>query len=83
MQIVAGAQPIHAYGPPTGLVWTTGEPCTESDCLALMGALSRGEIEIIERGRWGSYNVILRWSATDGDARYVLAELHDTPADPS
>jgi hypothetical protein len=47
-------------------------------------ALHRGEVEVIEQGRWGTYNVILRWTSPERKPRYLLAELHDAaPADAS
>jgi hypothetical protein len=46
--------------------------------------LHRGEVEVIEHGRWGPDNVILRWTYPERTPWYLLAELRDAaPADPS
>jgi hypothetical protein len=34
-------------------------------------------VEAIERGRWGPYNVILKWTYPDRKPWYFLAELAD------
>jgi len=84
MRLIKNAQPIRRYGPPSSVVWTSGEPCTEQDCRALTIALHEGQAEVIEHGRWGPYNVILRWSCLERKAWYFIAELHEAPrADPS
>jgi hypothetical protein len=84
MRVISGAQPIRRYGPPSYVVWTAGETCTEQDCAALTIALHRGEVEVIEHGRWGPDNVILRWTYPERTPWYLLAELRDAaPADPS
>ncbi len=62
MTTVTRAQPIRPYGPPTSMVWTVGEPATEQDCAVLTTALRCGDAEIVERGHWGPYSAILRWS---------------------
>jgi hypothetical protein len=49
MTVIDGVQPIRRYGPPSYLVWTSGEPCTEQACAALTIALQRGEIDVIEQ----------------------------------
>jgi hypothetical protein len=80
--IIRGAQPIRTYGPPSYVVWTSGEPCTQEECAALTIALNQGEVELIEQGRWAPYNAILRWTYPERQPRYFLAELHDaTPAE--
>jgi hypothetical protein len=60
------------------MVWTSGEPCTGDHCAALTLALRRGEIQIIEHGRWGPYEVIVRWTHPEVTPLYFLAELGDT-----
>jgi hypothetical protein len=77
MTVIESAQPIRRYGPPSSVVWTSGEPCVEEDCAALTLALCQGEVEVIEHGRWGTYNVILRWSRLEPKPRYFLAELQE------
>jgi len=84
MRVVRGAQPIRSYGPPSYVVWTSGEPCSEAECAALTLALHLGEVEVIEQGRWGAYNVILRWTSPARKPWYLLAELRNAaPADAS
>jgi hypothetical protein len=84
MTVIESAQPIRRYGPPSSVVRTSGDPCTGQECAALTIALHRGEIEIIEQGRWGPYNVILRWAYPERKPSYLLAELRDAaPADSS
>jgi hypothetical protein len=75
MGSIEAAQPIRAYEPPISIVWTRGEPCNEADCLLLTAALRHGDVDIIEHGRWGPYNAILRWSQADGKALYFLTAL--------
>ena len=83
MGVIGGAQRIRPYGPPSYVVWTSGEPCTEQECVVLTNALHRGEIDVIERGHWGPYNVILRWTNPGREPWYLLAELRDAAgADP-
>jgi hypothetical protein len=77
MLSVEGAQPIRPYEPPISIVWTRGEPCTDADCVLLTAALASGDARMIERGRWGPYDVILRWSHADEDLRYFLAAVRD------
>jgi hypothetical protein len=77
MRVIKAAQPIRRYGPPSWMVWTVGEPCTDQDCAVLTFALQRGEIELVEQGRWGSYTVILRWTDPERTSRFFLAELGD------
>jgi hypothetical protein len=77
MRVITGAQPIRRYGPPSWVVWTSGEPCSDEDCAALTLAFHRGVVEAIERGRWGPYNVILKWTYPDRKPWYFLAELAD------
>jgi hypothetical protein len=74
---LSAAQPIRRYGPPSWMVWTSGEPYTEADCAILTLARARGEVEIIERGRWGPYNVILCWTSREHQPMFFLAELGD------
>ncbi len=78
MLSVEGAQPIRAYEPPISIVWTRGEPCTEADCVLLTAALTSGDADIIEYGRWGVYNLILRWSHANESALYFLADVRDS-----
>jgi hypothetical protein len=80
MRSVEAAQQIRTYEPPISIVWTQGEPCTEADCTVLTAALRRGDAEIMELGRWGRYNAILRWSDPEAEPRYFLADVRDTAA---
>ena len=77
MVSVEGAQPIRPYEPPVSIVWTRGEPCTGADCVLLTAALASGDAAIIEFGRWGRYNVVLRWSSANEVAFYFLADVRD------
>jgi hypothetical protein len=77
MNVIKGAQPIRPYGPPISLVWTRGEPCTEQDCAVLTTAVRSGDAETIEHGRWGPYDVILRWNHPDGEPLYFLADVQE------
>ena len=84
MRSVEAAQPIRPYAPPISMVWTQGEPCTETDCTVLTVALRRGDADIIELGRWGPYNAILRWSHAEEKSAYFLADVQETAkADPT
>jgi hypothetical protein len=74
MNIVA-AQPIRPYTSPMSVVWTRGEPCTEVQCHLLTTALADGTAKVIESGRWGQYNAILRWSPNENMSLYFLGEL--------
>ena len=74
---VEGAQPIRPYEPPISIVWTQGEACTADDCLLLAAALRGGDADIIELGRWGPYNAILRVDRASQNARYFLAEMRE------
>lgn len=76
--VIKGAQPLRRYGPPSWVVWTSGEPCREEDCAALTIALNQGEVELIEQGHWGPYNVILSWAHPGHKPSFFLAELRDT-----
>jgi hypothetical protein len=80
---IDGAQPIRPYEPPISIVWTQGEPCTEADCLLLSAVLTSGEAHIIERGHWGPYNAILRWSVSDDGPRYFLADVREGGTPPT
>jgi hypothetical protein len=71
------AQPIRTYEPPISIVWTRGEPSSDADCLLLTAALASGKAHIIEHGRWGRYNVILRLSHADEKSLYFLANVAD------
>jgi hypothetical protein len=75
---VEAGQPIRKYEPPISLVWTAGEPSTEGDCLLLTAALASGDADIIERGHWGRYNMILRWSHAEETPLYFLADVQET-----
>jgi len=72
---VQAAQPIRPYEPPISIVWTRGDPASDADCLLLTAALASGHADIIEHGRWGRYNVILRWSHADEKPLYFLADV--------
>jgi hypothetical protein len=74
---VQAAQPIRSYEPPISIVWTRGEPSSDADCLLLTAALASGHADIIEHGRWGRYNVILRWRHADERPLYFLADVVD------
>ena len=74
---IGGAQPIHPYEPPISIVWTEGEPSTAADCVLLTAALANGDAAIVEYGRWGVYNVILRVGRDVRNARYFLADVHN------
>ena len=74
---VEGAQPIRPYKPPISIVWTQGEPSTEADCVLLTAALANGDADMIEYGRWGVYNVILRLGDAAANARYFLADVRE------
>jgi hypothetical protein len=78
MKIIRGAQPIRPYDPPTSIVRTRSEPCADQDCVVLTAALATGPANIIEHGRWGSYNAILRWRHTDTASLYFLTDVRDT-----
>jgi hypothetical protein len=80
MGIVRRAQPIRTYEPPTSIVWTRGEPCTDQDCAVLTTALRSGNADIIEHGGWGPYNVILRWSHPKEQPLYFLADVCEAAA---
>ena len=80
MLSVEGAQPIRRYEPPISIVWTRGEPCTEADCVLLTAALARGEAHLVEYGRWGPYNAILRWSHAEEEPLYFLADVRGAAA---
>jgi hypothetical protein len=58
-------------------VWTSGEPCSEDGCVTLTDWLVRGEVEVVERGQWGRYNAILRWTSPERQPQFFLAELSD------
>ena len=75
MLSVDGAQPIRPYEPPISIVWTQGEPSTDADCALLTAALAGGDADLIEYGRWGPYNVILRVGPAAQNARYFLADV--------
>jgi hypothetical protein len=75
MGTVQAAQPIRTYEPPISIVWTRGEPSSDADCRLLTAALTSGHADIIEHGRWGRYNVILRWSQAEEKPRYFLADV--------
>jgi hypothetical protein len=75
MICIEGAQPIHPYEPPISIVWTQGEPSTDADCVLLAAALANGDAAVVEYGRWGVYNVILRVGRAN--ARYFLADVHN------
>jgi hypothetical protein len=77
MWIVTAAQPIRRYGPPSWIVWTSGEPCSSEACVALTAGLARGEVKVVERGRWGPYNVIACWRIPARPPWFFLAELDD------
>jgi hypothetical protein len=77
MLSVDGAQPIRPYEPPVSIVWTQGEPSTNADCALLTAALASGDADLIEYGRWGPYNVILRVGRTAQTARYFLANVRN------
>jgi hypothetical protein len=63
--------------PPISIVWTQGEPSTDADCVLLTAALANGDAAIIEYGRWGVYNAILRVGRATRNARYFLADVHN------
>jgi hypothetical protein len=75
MSTVRAAQPIRSYDPPISIVWTRGEPSSDADCLLLTAALGSGHADIIEHGRWGRYNMILRLSHTEEKPLYFLADV--------
>ena len=77
MRIIRGAQPIRSYGPPSWMVWTAGDPFGDEECAALNRALEHGEVEVVERGRWGRYNVIVCWRNPEHPPLFCLAELGD------
>jgi hypothetical protein len=77
MGTVQAAQPIRSYEPPISIVWTRGEPSSHRDCLLLTAALASDHADIIEHGRWGRYNVILRLSQAEEKTRYFLADVVD------
>ena len=77
MLSVHGAQPIRPYEPPISIVWTQGEPCTEADCVLLTAALTNGDADILEWGRWGVYNAIVRLGDAAQNWRYCLADLRN------
>jgi hypothetical protein len=77
MRIVRRAQPIRTYEPPISIVWTRGEPCTDRDCAVLTTALRSGDADIIEHGRWGPYNAILRWSHPEEKRLYFVADVRE------
>jgi len=84
MRIVEAAPPVRPYEPPISIVWTQGEPSTEADCILLTAALRSGDADIIELGRWGPYNAILRWSHAEEKSAYFLADVQETAkADPT
>ena len=75
MLSVEGAQPIRQYEPPISIVvWTRGDPCSDADCVLRTAALASGPAHSIEYGRWGIYNLILRFRDDAGKARYFLAD---------
>jgi hypothetical protein len=39
--------------------------------------LARGEVDVVEHGRWGPYNVILCWTTPERRRQFFLAELGD------
>jgi hypothetical protein len=81
VESIEGAQPIRRYEPPISIVWTQGEPCTDADCVLLTAVLGRGEADIIERGRWGPYNAIVRWRHAQERPLYFLVEFGDAVPD--
>jgi hypothetical protein len=58
-------------------VWTSGEPCSEDGCATLTDLLALGDVEVVERGQWGRYNAILRWTIPERQPQFFLAELSD------
>jgi hypothetical protein len=80
MPVIKAAQPIRRYGPPSWVVWTTGEPCTEEDCVALSVAVEQGEVELVERGQWGPYHAILCWRHPNRRPSFFLVEFGDATA---
>jgi hypothetical protein len=75
MEIVKGAQPLRRYGPPSWIVWTSGDPCSDELCAALSAGLARGEVDIVEHGRWGPYKVIVCWTIPEHQPQFFLAAL--------
>jgi hypothetical protein len=59
------------------MVWTRGEPADSETCVLLTAALAGGDADLIEFGRWGPYNVILRVGRTTENTRYFLAEVRE------
>jgi len=57
------------------LVWTSGEPCAPEECALLTSDLQSGQVEVVEDGRWGPYDTIVKWMDSDGAPRYFLVEL--------
>jgi len=80
VQIIVNAEAIRAYGPPTYLVWITGQTCTASECAELTAALSVGQAWIADFGRWGPYNAIAQWPhASQWESYLVELEEASTP----
>jgi hypothetical protein len=77
MTTITRAQPIRPYRPPISIVWTRGEPAKEQDCAVLTTALRCGDAEIVERGHWGPYNAILRWTRPDEKPRSFLVDVQE------
>jgi hypothetical protein len=77
MLSVEGAQPIRPSEPPISIVWTQGEPSTDAACALLAAALAGGDADLIEYGRWGPYNVILRVGRAAQNAHYFLADVRN------
>ena len=77
MGTVHAAQPIRSYEPPHPDGVDQGEPSSGADCLLLAAALASGHADIIEHGRWGRYNVIVRLRHAEEKSLYFLADVGD------
>jgi hypothetical protein len=72
VQVIRNAEAIRPYGPPSYLVWSTGQVCTGLECAELTTALRTGAAWIAEFGRWGLYNAIVQWPNASKRQSYLV-----------